>query len=249
MTEMTFKSVYGMVETQNVNTAIKMPTAPHFAAFLASTDLTNTEKKSEIQQYVLKHLYTVNGITDPSSSLGAALMKYVVGEFDMVTMTMSGGMSDAELLSQYYTIRLDSDEDFKNEAIAALFDAYLDGLTVEEYASLYENHMSKSNSTYDENLVNIGSSLSPDALSAINIYPVNFEAKERLVKIIDDYNAQEGLDEEDQISYTDVVAIMMSSITVIINAITYVLVAFVSISLVVSSIMIGIITYISVLER
>ena len=84
-------------------------------------------------------------------------------------------------------------------------------------------------------------------MRAINIYPVDFAAKERWQQRIKDYNA--GVDEEDQIKYTDLVGIIMSSVTTIINAISYVLIAFVSISLVVSSIMIGIITYISVLER
>jgi len=98
-------------------------------------------------------------------------------------------------------------------------------------------------------LVTLGAGVGEDALSMINIYPIDFEAKERLQQIIKDYNAQEGLAEEDQISYTDMIGIMMSSVTVIIDAISYVLIAFVSISLVVSSIMIGIITYISVLER
>ena len=107
--------------------------------------------------------------------------------------------------------------------------------------------MAKSDSTYEENLIAVGASAGHDALAAINIYPVDFEAKERLQQLISDYNATAA--EEDQIAYTDIMAIMMSSVTVIIDAITYVLVAFVSISLVVSSIMIGIITYISVLER
>lgn len=83
--------------------------------------------------------------------------------------------------------------------------------------------------------------------NAIHIYPTSFEAKDRLIAMIDDYN--EGKSESDKIRYTDYVAILMSSITIIINAITTILIAFVSISLVVSSIMIGIITYISVLER
>ena len=83
--------------------------------------------------------------------------------------------------------------------------------------------------------------------SAINIYPIDFEAKEKITAIIDAYNAT--ADEADQIQYTDYVGLMMSSVTTIINAISYVLIAFVAISLVVSSIMIGIITYISVLER
>ncbi len=83
--------------------------------------------------------------------------------------------------------------------------------------------------------------------SSIQIYPTTFEAKEDVIKIIDDFNAQAA--EEDRIKYTDYMGLMMESITTIINAVTYVLIAFVSISLIVSSIMIGIITYISVLER
>ena len=87
--------------------------------------------------------------------------------------------------------------------------------------------------------------------SAISIYPRDFEAKEEIASIIEDYNrrmTQEGR-EESVIQYTDYVEIIMSSVNTIINAISYVLIAFVAISLVVSSIMIGIITYISVLER
>ena len=86
-----------------------------------------------------------------------------------------------------------------------------------------------------------------DTPSSIAIYPVNFEAKERIVDIIAEYNAARG--ENDQITYTDIVGMLMSSVTDIINAISYILIAFVAISLIVSSIMIGIITYISVLER
>lgn len=81
----------------------------------------------------------------------------------------------------------------------------------------------------------------------INIYPKDFESKDTISDIISEYN--EGKDEEDQITYTDTIGLLLSSVTTIINAISYILIAFVSISLVVSSIMIGIITYISVLER
>ena len=83
--------------------------------------------------------------------------------------------------------------------------------------------------------------------SSISIYPTDFEAKERIVDIIAEYNRNH--DEAHQISYTDMVGMLMSSVTDIINAISYILIAFVAISLIVSSIMIGIITYISVLER
>ena len=83
--------------------------------------------------------------------------------------------------------------------------------------------------------------------STINIYAATFEDKDAIAGAIERYN--ETVSEEDKIEYTDMVALLMSSITTIINVISYVLIAFVAISLVVSSIMIGIITYISVLER
>ena len=83
--------------------------------------------------------------------------------------------------------------------------------------------------------------------STISIYPKDFETKELIIDKIADYN--DKADEKDKIRYTDFVGLMMSSVTTIVNIISYVLMAFVSISLIVSSIMIGIITYISVLER
>ena len=109
--------------------------------------------------------------------------------------------------------------------------------------SLAGNH---SNATYDDNLSRLGVA-DPEKPSTINLYPVNFEAKDSIAEIIADYNATK--EESDQITYTDYVGLMMSSITTIINAISYILIAFVAISLIVSSIMIGIITNISVLER
>ena len=103
-----------------------------------------------------------------------------------------------------------------------------------------------SESNKDKNLKLLGF-VEEKTPSVINIYTDTFENKDRIADIIADYN--EGKSEEDQINYTDIAAMMMSGIATIINAISYVLIAFVSISLVVSSIMIGIITYISVLER
>ncbi len=103
-----------------------------------------------------------------------------------------------------------------------------------------------SDATYDGNLSLMGvSDLSRPSI--INIYPKDFEAKDTIADIISKYNDDAA--EADKITYTDYIGIMMSSVTTIINAISYILIAFVAISLVVSSIMIGIITYISVLER
>ena len=107
-----------------------------------------------------------------------------------------------------------------------------------------------SDSTYDQNLNTLGYAELTKP-SFINIYPKDFESKEKIVDIIKKYNDDAKADgrESEVIEYTDYVGLMMSSITDIISAISYILIAFVAISLVVSSIMIGIITYISVLER
>lgn len=108
----------------------------------------------------------------------------------------------------------------------------------------------KPETTYLENLSLLGVA-SLDTPSSIDIYPKDFAAKEEIENIIKEYNDKAKADghEENIIQYTDLVGLMMSSVTSIIDAISYVLIAFVAISLVVSSIMIGIITYISVLER
>ena len=101
-------------------------------------------------------------------------------------------------------------------------------------------------STLEGNLSKLGVS-DPDVPSTILIYPKDFESKEKITELIKQYN--DSVSEENKIRYTDVLGLIMSSVTTIVNIISYVLIAFVAISLVVSSIMIGIITYISVLER
>jgi putative ABC transport system permease protein len=103
-----------------------------------------------------------------------------------------------------------------------------------------------SDSSYEKNLSKLGY-VDLNSPSGINIYVSTFAAKDAVAEVIDEYNST--VDADDQISYTDYVALIMSSVTTIINVISYVLIAFVAISLIVSSIMIGIITYISVLER
>ena len=122
------------------------------------------------------------------------------------------------------------------------------GMTDEQIVARFEESMSanENKATYDGNMALLGVS-DLEKPAGIQIYPKDFEAKEKISKIINDYNA--GKNEADKITYTDLIGLMMSSVTIIINAISYILIAFVSISLIVSSIMIGIITYISVLER
>ena len=119
-----------------------------------------------------------------------------------------------------------------------------------ELRELMISMMGSSSSSYSSNLSKLNYADRAEPV-AINIYPKDFDSKTALVGMIDEYNDEvRALDEEDKlIHYTDYVATLMSSVTTIVNTISYVLVAFVAISLVVSSIMIGIITYISVLER
>ena len=100
--------------------------------------------------------------------------------------------------------------------------------------------------TLDSNLKLLGDAEKAKPAS-INFYPIDFESKDAIVKFIDDYN--DAAEETDKLKYTDMMGLLMSSVTTIINAITYVLIAFVSISLIVSAIMIGVITLISVQER
>ena len=110
----------------------------------------------------------------------------------------------------------------------------------------YLNSNRVTENTYEENLKALGY-VDINNPTTISIYPKNFEAKERVNAIIAEYNNQQS--EDDKIVYTDTIALLLSSVTTILDAISYVLIAFVAISLIVSSIMIGIITYISVLER
>lgn len=124
--------------------------------------------------------------------------------------------------------------------------AYLSTLSQNELAEVLKNYQENAAATFESNLKKLGI-VDLDKPSTINIYAKGFEDKEAIAELIDDYNQNNS--EENQISYTDFIAVMMNGVSNIINIISYVLMAFVSISLVVSSIMIGIITYISVLER
>ena len=123
-------------------------------------------------------------------------------------------------------------------------------MSSEEIAKVMQTYTENQNATYENNLKTLGA-IDLEKPTSISIYPKNFESKENISKAIEDYNQKQRDDgkEENVINYTDLVGTMMKSITQIIDAISFALIGFVSISLVVSSIMIGIITYISVLER
>lgn len=123
-------------------------------------------------------------------------------------------------------------------------------LSSEEIAKMMETYTANKDASYEKNLKTLGA-VDIDTPTSINIYPKNFESKDKIATAIEEYNQKQRDEgrEENTINYTDLVGTMMKSVSQIIDIISYVLITFVSISLIVSSIMIGIITYISVLER
>ena len=128
--------------------------------------------------------------------------------------------------------------------------AYLATLSEEELAALMASFSETSAATYEDNMRRFGD-VSLDTPLSIGLYPIDFNAKEKTVEFIRSYNQEQTSADKEElvIHYTDLIGLLLSSVSTIINAISYVLIAFVGISLVVSSIMIGIITYVSVLER
>ena len=133
---------------------------------------------------------------------------------------------------------------------SAFADAFQMNMDEKELTELMMSLMSSETTSFDGNLNKLGYADYAKPAS-IDIYPKDFESKQSVIDILDGYNDEMKAEGEDDkaVSYTDIVGALMSSVTTIVNMISYVLVAFVAISLVVSSIMIGVITYISVLER
>ena len=152
-----------------------------------------------------------------------------------------------EVFTQQYAAQMKEEMAKNPSGMMSMVGQAIATLDDKSFASLYDKYLENySESTYENNLALLGN-VSLDSPSAINLYCNTFEDKDLIAGLIEEYNGT--VEEEQQIKYTDYVALLMSSVTTIVDAITYVLIAFVAISLVVSSIMIGIITYISVLER
>lgn len=139
---------------------------------------------------------------------------------------------------------------FDASSLTAEQKAALGKMSSEQIAQVMSAYAANATATYEDNLEKIGA-IDIESPAAIKIYPKDFESKEKISKAIEEYN-QKQIDsgkEENKITYSDLVGTMISSVSNIVDTISYVLIAFVAISLIVSSIMIGIITYISVLER
>lgn len=175
-----------------------------------------------------------------SSNMQGAIQNVMTQVTSGITMAMSQSMNQ---LGSNMQNALSIDPDAFAKAIQMNMDS-------DELSELMMSLMSYENATLDGNLKKLGYA-KEEVPSEIDIYPKDFESKDKIVEILDDYNSKMQLEGKDEqvINYTDMVGTLMSSVTEIVDVISYVLIAFVAISLVVSSIMIGVITYISVLER
>lgn len=192
--------------------------------------------------------YMKNAFTSYGNAIGSVLEARVSAAMQQVMSQLATAMENA--MSQAMTQVGSSLQNAVSIDADAFADAFQMNMTGEEFTELMMSMGAAENETYDSNLKSLGY-VDFAVPSEIDIYPKNFESKEYVVNILDDYNSrmEKAGKEEQVITYTDVVGTMMSSVTDIIDIISYVLIAFVAISLLVSSIMIGVITYISVLER
>jgi putative ABC transport system permease protein len=194
---------------------------------------------------------------DMEAAIAPAMAKQMGVDEDMIAEYISS-MSDDDLkesftkaLKEQYRTQYASQVSKKmsamtNEQLAAALDVAITQYTDEMCAKYYDEVLKFSDSTYEDNLIKLGC-VDLDSPASINLYASSFANKDIIEESISEYN--KTVDDLKEITYTDYVGLIMSSVTTIIDAITYVLIAFVSVSLIVSSIMIGVITLISVQER
>ncbi len=181
----------------------------------------------------------------------AETVKGYIAKMDDATLFGQVREAMAEQVTAQYAAQVEGQlAAMTTDAQAAAFDGMLvaSALSEAQYAYLYDEHMPATyvEGSAEDNLDTLGY-VDLDAPATVEIYATTFAEKDEIAAFIEEYNAT--VDEDDQIEYTDYVALLMSAVTDIISGVSYLLIAFVAISLVVSSIMIGIITYISVLER
>ncbi len=234
--------------------------AAYAEKFIDTETLTNTvtDLLTESLDAVGNELSTqISGMTAQiMSSLTAGITSALTGSMQSLAGSLSsavtagmssmlGGMGDSltEGLSDSLTDMFSINPD-------VLADAVSFNMSVDEIGELLTSLLTEGGASLSDNLAALGYADEADPYE-IDIYPTDFEAKNAVTKVLDTYNQMctEENREDETITYTDYVAAMMSSVTRIVDTISYVLIAFVAISLVVSSIMIGVITYISVLER
>ena len=223
--------------------------------------------KSEDEEYVKNKLkdaekLKIVGILKPNEESISSASMGIIGYTKELEEYVINRIGEAQIVKEQLdneNINVFTGMEFNEENTSKTFDInslsqeeqmYLMSLSQEELANLMAAYAENANATYETTLEKIGY-VKLDEPSTISLYPKDFEAKDKIEEFIENYNnkVSESGNEADKINYTDTVGVMMSSVTSIVNVISYVLIAFVSISLIVSSIMIGIITYISVLER
>ncbi len=212
--------------------------------------------EAEMKKYVDEKLGTTTRAQIEQMLIGA--MKQQMGMSEEMVTSYIQEMSDEDL-TNYYSQMLETQykqqlsakamQQFATmtpDKILEAFDTAIAGYTDEQCAKYYDEIITFSDSSYKRNLIKFGR-IDLDNPSGINLYSASFAGKDMIEDGIKEYN--NGVEESKKIEYTDYIGLILSSVTTIINAITYVLIAFVSVSLVVSSIMIGVITLISVQER
>ena len=232
-----------------------------FQQYLKDNNLTDQSKMDEYFRAYLQSDAAKNLIQSEMAALiqESGMAKQFAANLQSQMQTMMAQYSEVianSLKQQLTTVMADQMDNFSSQfqdAISIDTSKFASAIKVnmseEELSELMLSLMSEDSSSYENNLQKLGYA-SKDEPSGINIYPLDFESKQEVINVLDQYNENvEKADEDKVITYTDYVGTLMSSVTDIINVISYVLIAFVAISLVVSSIMIGVITYISVLER
>ena len=232
-----------------------------FQQYLKDNNLTDPSKMDEYFRAYLQSDAAKNLIQSEMTALiqESGMAKQFAANLQSQMQTMMAQYSEVianSLKQQLTTVMADQMDNFSSQfqdAISIDTSKFASAIKVnmseEELSELMLSLMSEDSSSYENNLQKLGYA-SKDEPSGINIYPLDFESKQEVINVLDQYNENvEKVDEDKVITYTDYVGTLMSSVTDIINVISYVLIAFVAISLVVSSIMIGVITYISVLER
>ena len=207
-----------------------------------------TEIMEQVEKQLTKGIQTAmeQMMGNISSGMQEAMQSVMASVSSSITSAMSQAMSGLGGLGS----SMGNMEDALSIDPEAFAKAIQMNMNEDDLSELMMSLLSSENSSYDGNLKKLGYA-DLNVPGGINIYPKDFESKSEIVGILDQYNADMEAAGEDEkvITYTDLVGTLMSSVTNIVNIISYVLVAFVAISLVVSSIMIGVITYISVLER
>ena len=207
-----------------------------------------TEIMEQVEKQLTKGIQTAmeQMIGNISSGMQEAMQSVMASVSSSITSAMSQAMSGLGGLGS----SMGNMEDALSIDPEAFAKAIQMNMNEDDLSELMMSLLSSENASYDGNLKKLGYA-DLNVPGGINIYPKDFESKSEIVGILDQYNADMEAAGEDEkvITYTDLVGTLMSSVTDIVNIISYVLVAFVAISLVVSSIMIGVITYISVLER